>query len=369
MVVEPKNKASAGRVLIKPRGEWDANITYNMLDLVNHNGYAFLAKRTVVGIEPNGEHSTYWHSLLDIKTIIENNIAETVASEVGDILSERFSDMLSEAKYVPDLMADFTEATFVQWDTETANTPYKEGLTTITDGYALVYGNSEIVRTITAWTDGETFTYGKNGWEKAITSSGGTITGSLELAGHLGLGNGVGKISADDESTFLEAKKDAENYRRVEIENPSGDVALEDAIKFVSTKSGETKEYNVLGEHNPDKISEMGYARIQTGSYVGTGAYGKSNPNTITFKYKPNVVFISSQNGQIATIMYGNTTFYTGSGGGGRCPATWNGNTLSWYDDGNYFDGDSVGSTVGNGSSRPKWQLNELDVTYDYVAI
>ena len=29
---------SAGRVLIKPCGEWKADVTYYMLDLVNHNG-------------------------------------------------------------------------------------------------------------------------------------------------------------------------------------------------------------------------------------------------------------------------------------------------------------------------------------------
>ena len=78
-------KTSAGRVLIVPRGDWNAETTYEMLDLVNHNGYAYLAKQTVVGLEPE-THSEYWHSLLDIKRIVESNIAETVSDDVAKIV-------------------------------------------------------------------------------------------------------------------------------------------------------------------------------------------------------------------------------------------------------------------------------------------
>lgn len=361
MVVAPTKKASAGRVLIKPRGEWNENTTYEMLDLVNHKGYAWLAKRTVVGIEPSDEYPGYWHSLLDIKKIIEENIAETVAGDVGDILSERFSDMLSEARYVPDLMADFTEATFVQWDTETANTPYTEGLTTSIDGYALVYGNSEIVRTITAWTDGETFTYGKNGWEKAITSSGGTITGTLKLTKPLELGGGVGTISADDKNTYLDAKKDAENYRRIKVENPSGDVTLENAVKFASTEGGETKEYSILGEHNPDKISEMGYAKIEKGTYVGTGKYGKNNPNTLTFNFKPALVMIFgiglTDNLEPLCLVQGITESYYGNSTGTDVHMTWQGNSVTWY------------TTYNAASQRNDIYIGGNGKPYYYVAI
>ena len=36
-----------------------------------------------------------------------------------------------------------------------------------------------------------------------------------------------------------------------------------------------------------------GKARIQTGSYVGTGTYGASNPCSLTFDFEPQVVFLS----------------------------------------------------------------------------
>lgn len=36
-------------------------------------------------------------------------------------------------------------------------------------------------------------------------------------------------------------------------------------------------------------------ARIQTGSYVGTGTYGAGNPCSLTFDFKPKIVFIQSE--------------------------------------------------------------------------
>lgn len=55
--------ASAGRILIMPKGEYDSSITYEMLDLVKHNGTSWLAKKTAQGIEPSDANSEYWHDL------------------------------------------------------------------------------------------------------------------------------------------------------------------------------------------------------------------------------------------------------------------------------------------------------------------
>ena len=58
--------ASAGRILIMPKGEWNAETTYEMLDLVCHNGKSWLAKKDVVGIEPSEANEEYWHDLITI---------------------------------------------------------------------------------------------------------------------------------------------------------------------------------------------------------------------------------------------------------------------------------------------------------------
>lgn len=56
---------SAGRILIMPKGGYDSSTTYEMLDLVTHNGASWLAKKTVCGVEPSDANEEYWHSLLD----------------------------------------------------------------------------------------------------------------------------------------------------------------------------------------------------------------------------------------------------------------------------------------------------------------
>ena len=61
--------ASAGRILIIPKGDYSQDITYKMLDLVKHNGMAWLAKKTSVGIEPTEENEEYWHLLIDLEGV------------------------------------------------------------------------------------------------------------------------------------------------------------------------------------------------------------------------------------------------------------------------------------------------------------
>ena len=57
--------ATAGRILILPKGEWASGTTYEMLDLVYHNGTSWIAKKTSVGIEPSDATNEYWHLLLN----------------------------------------------------------------------------------------------------------------------------------------------------------------------------------------------------------------------------------------------------------------------------------------------------------------
>lgn len=57
--------ASAGRILIMPKGEYNSSTTYEMLDLVKHNGKSWLAKKTSVGIEPSVANSEYWQDVVN----------------------------------------------------------------------------------------------------------------------------------------------------------------------------------------------------------------------------------------------------------------------------------------------------------------
>ena len=101
-------------------------------------------------------------------------------------------------------------------------------------------------------------------------------------------------------------------------------------------------------------------AQIETGSYVGTGTYGPSNPTKITFSGKPYLVFLydlSSLTGNITVALYGEATVRTEisndlSNPGNYAFLTWENNSISWYDP--------------NYTNSPIY--NESGVTYGFIA-
>ena len=91
--------ASAGRILIMPKGNYDSSATYEMLDMVHYNGTSWLAKKTAKGIEPSAANSEHWHSMFDLD--IANNLTTTDGGKVldarqGKILDERKQDRIRE---------------------------------------------------------------------------------------------------------------------------------------------------------------------------------------------------------------------------------------------------------------------------------
>ena len=100
--------------------------------------------------------------------------------------------------------------------------------------------------------------------------------------------------------------------------------------------------------------------RIVTGTYTGTGTYGSSHPNTLSFDFAPKFVLIRITG---LSFYYGLALFSpltNGSpdlagnsySGEERVFASWNGNSVSWYNE-----------------DRAKKQLNEEGRTYCYLAI
>lgn len=106
--------------------------------------------------------------------------------------------------------------------------------------------------------------------------------------------------------------------------------------------------------------------RIATGSYVGTGSYGASNPNSLTFPFEPKFVMLTVQKNA------GSGDMFLPMGGYWQAGFLWhtgtaasriantsnityfnvNKNTLSWYS-----------------TASPAAQLNDSSRTYEYVAI
>lgn len=128
----------------------------------------------------------------------------------------------------------------------------------------------------------------------------------------------------------------------------------------------------------------VGYARVATGTYEGTGTTGSSNPNSLTFDFEPKLLWVTysagysdytatylcpaGEGGYSSGLMNG---FFVMNGATqawiyGTTPAntsykdyikfTWENNTVSWYS--------TYGSTGGIAI-----QLNNSGWTYNYIAI
>lgn len=104
-----------------------------------------------------------------------------------------------------------------------------------------------------------------------------------------------------------------------------------------------------------------GFARIETGSYVGTGTHGSNNPNTLTFGFVPNVwgwLGYKNANGptffpSVELVPWGEGTIYVGVGAGSAdaCFPIYQNSSVSW----------SANSAI--------VQANQKDYTYYYIAI
>lgn len=86
-------------------------------------------------------------------------------------------------------------------------------------------------------------------------------------------------------------------------------------------------EYAYLGVPFENAVTAP---KIAAGSYVGTGTYGQSNPNTLEFDAPPLMVFVVGDRSFFA--IQGNPTANVSYGGsGGELSLIWSGNSLSWY--------------------------------------
>ena len=107
-----------------------------------------------------------------------------------------------------------------------------------------------------------------------------------------------------------------------------------------------SQEYTEAGDWLDVWGNAIPAVKIETGSYVGTGTVGSSNPNTLTFSFAPKLVVISGTaanqftdslaliSGNTKTGAMGYNNLSSGSGvfaGGIR--VSWNKNSVSWYVD------------------------------------
>lgn len=123
----------------------------------------------------------------------------------------------------------------------------------------------------------------------------------------------------------------------------------------------ELKNNFVLSDTQDDVILDpKELAKIETGSYVGTGTYGVNNPSSLTFSFEPSILIVQKTNQSTyptysrLIMQKGMTTVNSGGAAGNddyiATILEWS-KTVYWY------------------SSSAAGQLNQSDTTYSYVAI
>lgn len=126
---------------------------------------------------------------------------------------------------------------------------------------------------------------------------------------------------------------------------------------------------NIAGKATVDSILSLvsGGAKIQTGSYVGTGTYGQANPCSLTFSFTPKFIIIYAIDTTNETGNFLFENFAVGIAGymlqvkdnsyTYANKITYDTNKISWYT--------QIDSTV----DGPRRQLNLTDYRYCWTAI
>lgn len=122
-----------------------------------------------------------------------------------------------------------------------------------------------------------------------------------------------------------------------------------------------SQEYTTGGSITDVFGYDVPICQYETGSYVGTGTYGSRSPNSLTFSFKPKIVFISDELGVADTSYFSNFWIYGQQRGKSAQTVNglmyfvylnWNNLSFSWYS-----------------SSSSGQQLNSSGHNYIYVAI
>lgn len=154
----------------------------------------------------------------------------------------------------------------------------------------------------------------------------------------------------------------------------------------ITAMNEEVEEAKALVDAKVDgRLAELdalagSYIRMKTGSYIGAGACGADNPNTLTFDFEPKMVIVYkdsytpgySPQDEVGEYSKNKQEFFYGahsfgvrdnSSHGATTAYTMSGNTLTWY---TKYNNATESNMIGYGYA---FQMNSAGVTYYYIAI
>jgi hypothetical protein len=188
----------------------------------------------------------------------------------------------------------------------------------------------------------------------ALPLVGGVISGST-----LGMGSGHGQVYCND-NTINIFSMDAPNKnagRYLGVYNNKN--AVHDSVILTElAENGSNNSYRIYGEHNLPSP-----AKVQSGSYVGTGTYGSNNKCRLELNFQPKIVEIydysdvSTKYDRI-TLVYDADKAIALHTGFAPSGTSYYDNTVTW--------GDKWVEWYADTASR---QLNSSNTTYRWVAI
>ena len=119
-------------------------------------------------------------------------------------------------------------------------------------------------------------------------------------------------------------------------------------------------------------IAAVTAAQVQfyTGTYTGDGTCGSEQPTSVTLPFAPKILIVyrADQESPPAVFLAGMTkgvTYFSFNSGGG-VNVTFDGNSVSWYHNGRYFDDSSNSMTI---KADADCQLSANGAIYSYLAI
>ena len=260
---------NAGRILIMPKGDWNAETEYEMLDLVCRDGKAWVSKKASVGIEPTKANEEYWQDMCDITAenaeAVQRTIWKWVANDGGSLFSF-IKDKLAEGYTCGMIQVEIASGALADVPESIKARVRSSFMCSFQRHY------NDYVRA-TIWGDESAYEYSawgiladdswKTDWYERVhpngylPKSGGTLNGILHF------NDGKGLIYANDNYAFFEAKKDGQNYRHLEIANPITTATSDnDLIKLEVANEGLIKNYRIFGEHNIDLLNQYIDERI-----------------------------------------------------------------------------------------------------------
>lgn len=102
--------AIAGRVLLMPKGAYDASVTYEMLDMVSYDGVTWVAKKTCVGIVPSADTSEYWFAMVGVSSDDFESFKNEVLDDVNELINDSVTATDAKIKTVDDKVIGVSES-------------------------------------------------------------------------------------------------------------------------------------------------------------------------------------------------------------------------------------------------------------------